>query len=89
MIIRQVDYLTTSRRLFGLLTFCIRMSQATTACVDNKLHFKLFGTRTLVQRHIEDLLVERGLTVSRESIRLWCIKFGAIYSRRLKRKHRS
>jgi putative transposase len=26
--------------------------------------------------------------VTRESIRLWCIKFGAIYSRRLKRKHR-
>jgi putative transposase len=25
--------------------------------------------------------------VSREAIRLWCIKFGAIYSRRLKRKH--
>jgi putative transposase len=26
--------------------------------------------------------------VSREAIRLWCIKFGAIYARRLKRKHR-
>jgi len=38
-------------------------------------------------RDIEDLLAERGITVSRESIRLWCIKFGAIYARRLKRKH--
>ena len=38
---------------------------------------------------IEDLLVERGITVSRESIRLWCIKFGALYARRLKRKHRA
>jgi putative transposase len=37
---------------------------------------------------IEDLLAERGITVSREAIRLWCIKFGAIYTRRLKRKHR-
>jgi putative transposase len=37
---------------------------------------------------IEDLLAERGITVSRESIRLWCIKFGALYARRLKRKHR-
>jgi putative transposase len=36
---------------------------------------------------IEDLLAERGITVSRESIRLWCIKFGALYARRLKRKH--
>jgi putative transposase len=37
---------------------------------------------------IEDLLDERGITVSREAIRLWCIKFGALYVRRLKRKHR-
>ena len=37
---------------------------------------------------IEDLLAERGITVTRESIRLWCIKFGAIYTPRLKRKHR-
>ena len=27
-------------------------------------------------------------SVSREAIRLWCIKFGAIYARRLKQKHR-
>jgi putative transposase len=37
---------------------------------------------------IEDLLAERGITVSREAIRLWSIKFGALFSRRLKRKHR-
>jgi len=37
---------------------------------------------------IEDLLAERGIIVSREAIRLWCIKFGALYARRLKRKHR-
>ena len=37
---------------------------------------------------IEDLLAERGIIVTRESIRLWCIKFGALYARRLKRKHR-
>jgi hypothetical protein len=30
---------------------------------------------------------ERGMIVSREAIRLWCIKFGALYARRLKRKH--
>ncbi len=37
------------------------------------------------KRHwdIEDLLAEWGITVSREVIRLWCIKFGAIYARRL------
>ncbi|MEH6637589.1 MAG: IS6 family transposase [Halioglobus sp.] len=42
----------------------------------------------LSHRDIEDLLAQRGITVSREAIRLWCIKFGALYTRRLKRKHR-
>ena len=36
---------------------------------------------------IEDLLAERGITVSRESIRLWCNKFGPRYARRLNRRH--
>ena len=48
----------------------------------------LYYRFNLSQRDIEDLLAERGITVSREAIRLWCIKFGAIYTRRLKRKHR-
>ena len=42
----------------------------------------------LSHRDIEDLLAERGITVSREAIRLWCTKFGALYARRLQRKHR-
>jgi putative transposase len=29
----------------------------------------------------EDLLAECGITVSYETIRLWCIKFGATYAR--------
>lgn len=41
----------------------------------------------LSHRDIEDLLAERGITVSRESIRLWCIKFGLKYARRLRRNH--
>ena len=48
----------------------------------------LYYRFNLSHRDIEDLLAERGITVSRESIRLWCIKFGAIYTKRLKRKHR-
>lgn len=47
----------------------------------------LYHRFNLSHRDIEDLLAERGITVSREAIRLWCIKFGAIYTRRLKRKH--
>ena len=48
----------------------------------------LYYRFNLSHRDIEDLLAERGITVTREAIRLWCIKFSAIYSRRLKRKHR-
>jgi putative transposase len=47
----------------------------------------LYHRFILSHRDIEDLLAERGITVSHESIRLWCIKFGALYARRLKRKH--
>jgi len=35
-------------------------------------------------RDVEDLLAERGITVSYETIRSWCTKFGRIYSKRLK-----
>jgi len=42
----------------------------------------------LSNRDVEDLLAERGITVSYAAIRLWCIKFGARYARRLKRRHR-
>ena len=38
-------------------------------------------------RDIEDLLAERGISVSYESIRLWCNKFGLKYVRCLKKKH--
>ena len=48
----------------------------------------LYYRFNLSHRDIEDLLSERCIIVSRESIRLWCMKFGAIYSRCLKRKHR-
>ena len=37
-------------------------------------------------RDVEDLLAERGIAVSYESIRHWCRKFGAGYARRLKRR---
>ncbi|MFK7958370.1 MAG: IS6 family transposase [Lysobacterales bacterium] len=48
----------------------------------------LYYRFNLSHRDVEDLLAERGIIVSREAIRLWCIKFGALYARRLKRRHR-
>lgn len=47
----------------------------------------LYYRFNLSHRDIEDLLAERGITVSYESIRLWCKKFGPKFARRLKRKH--
>ena len=37
-------------------------------------------------RDVEDLLAQRGITVSYEAVRLWCLKFGPEYARRLKRR---
>ena len=37
-------------------------------------------------RDVEDLLAERGIIVSYESIRQWCEKFGSGYVRKLKRR---
>jgi putative transposase len=37
-------------------------------------------------RDVEDLLAERGITVSHETIRHWCRKFGTEYARRLTRR---
>ena len=47
----------------------------------------LYYRFNLSNRDIEDLLAGRGIIVTRESIRLWCIKFGAKYARRLKQRH--
>ena len=37
-------------------------------------------------RDVEDLLAERGIIVSYETIRQWCQKFGPGYARKLKRR---
>ena len=42
----------------------------------------------LSYRDIEDLLAQRSIDVSRESIQLWCNKFGSTYARRLRHAHR-
>lgn len=45
----------------------------------------LYYRFSLSFRDVEDLLAERGITVSYETIRYWCNKFGRIYSKRLKK----
>ena len=46
----------------------------------------LYHRFALSFRDVEDLLAERRVTVSYESIRQWCRKFGSEYARRLKRR---
>ncbi len=37
-------------------------------------------------REVEELLAERGITVTYESVRQWCRKFGPAYARKLKKQ---
>ena len=37
-------------------------------------------------RDVEDLLAERGIIVSYETVRQWCLKFGLDYAKKLKRR---
>src|SRR5437867_12660832 len=37
-------------------------------------------------RDVQDLLAERGVIVSHETIRQWCTKFGAAFARGLRRR---
>jgi putative transposase len=47
----------------------------------------LYHRFNLSSRDIEDLMAERGIAISYESIRLWSIKFGPQYAKRLRRRH--
>ena len=48
----------------------------------------LYYRFNLSRRDIEDLLAERGISVTYEAIRLWFNRFGPKYAAWLKRKHR-
>jgi DDE domain len=42
---------------------------------------------TLSYRDVGDLLAERGLDISYETVRSWVLKFGPVIARRLRRRH--
>ena len=48
----------------------------------------LYFNFNLSYRDVETILAERGIIVSYEAIRYWCLKFGHAYSRKL-RRHRA
>lgn len=47
----------------------------------------LYHRFSLSFRDVEELVAERGVTVSHEAIRRWCLKFGQTFARKL--RHRS
>ena len=46
----------------------------------------LYHVFSLSLRDVELILAERGVTVSHEAIRQWCLKFGADFARKLRRR---
>ncbi len=48
---------------------------------------RLYYRFNISHRNVEDLLAQRGIIVTHESIRLWCNKFGPKYAARLRRRH--
>ena len=46
----------------------------------------LYHVFSLSLRDVELILAERGIVVTHESIRHWCLKFGADFARRLRRR---
>ena len=46
----------------------------------------LYCRFTLSYRDVEDLLAERGLDISYETVRRWVLKFGRAYARRIRRR---
>ena len=48
----------------------------------------LYHRFSLSFREVEELVVKRGITVTYETIRQWCQKFGPDYARKLKKRQR-
>ena len=46
----------------------------------------LYYRFTLSYRDVEELLCERGITVTHEAICQWCLKFGQEYANQLRRR---
>ena len=46
----------------------------------------LYHRFSLSFREVEELLAERGVTVSYEAVRLWCLKFGQAFAKKLRHR---
>jgi putative transposase len=48
----------------------------------------LYFRFSLSYRDVEELMAQRGIVVTYETIRQWCLKFGQNYANELRRRHR-
>ena len=46
----------------------------------------LYHRFSLSFREVEELLAERGVTVSYEAVRQWCLKFGQAFAKKLRNR---
>ena len=46
----------------------------------------LYFRFTMSYRDVEDLLADRGIDVTCETVRLWVLKFGQAYARRIRKR---
>ncbi len=51
--------------------------------------FWLYDRFAMSYRDVEDLLAERGIEASYETVRLWVLKFGRAYARRIRERRPS
>ncbi len=47
----------------------------------------LYHRFSLSFREVEELLAERGVTVSYEAMRQWCLKFGQTFAKKVWQRH--
>jgi putative transposase len=47
----------------------------------------LYFRFALSYRDVEEMMAERGVIVSYESVREWCLKFGGMYTKRIRSRH--
>ncbi len=46
----------------------------------------LYRRFSLSFREVEEMLAERGVTVTYEAVRQWCLKFGATFAKKLRHR---
>ena len=71
-------------RLTGMMELSYRRHRFPPVVIQHAVW--LYLRFTLSYRDVEDLLAERGLDVSHETVRSWVLKFGPVIARRLQRR---